>query len=527
MSVDLVYPGARPFRREDSGRFFGREAEAAQLSALWLRHRLTFVSGPAGIGKTSLLAAGVLPLVNRHNVDMLPVGGFSQGSSSPVTPPGQHTPYTLSLLRSWSGSGTALQLDPFTMDEFVAKRARRLDPSVSLLAAIDQADDLFAGPASRQPQRQRFLRELADALEQPSLHLLISVRDEVLPRFVEALGHGAHIQLTGLKPEQAKMAAFSPGGFDARAADDLVEAIRTARVTDSTGIERRVAADLIEPALLQAACAWLWELLPGRSRAISRRELQRRRADIDRSLAAHCAAAISAVADAHRIPAHVLRGWLVNTFIAVAGGCLDVDEGATRTATQPNTVPRALEDRHLLRAKGGQSAGSRIYRLLSERLIEPVRDAPDGPPPARDPGEYLLAAERALTAGDSALAARYAELARDAAPETDLVLHGNAHSLLGNLARDNGQPAQAEVHYRAAVRLFEAAMQHATVALLLAAIGRALIARGELEAGIRELHAAVRRKPSDTTIQTEFSAAVQELTWRLAHGDGPPGISPA
>ena len=56
MSVDLAYRGARPFRREDSGRFFGRETETEELSALWLQHRLTFVSGPAGLGKTSLLA---------------------------------------------------------------------------------------------------------------------------------------------------------------------------------------------------------------------------------------------------------------------------------------------------------------------------------------------------------------------------------------------------------------------------------------------------------------------------------------
>jgi Novel STAND NTPase 1 len=527
MSVDLAYPGHRPFRREDSGRFFGRETEAADLSESWLRHRLTFVSGPAGIGKTSLLAAGVLPLVNRHNVDLLPVGWFSRGSSSPIAPPGQHTPYTLALLRSWSDSGAPLQLDPFTVDEFVAKRVKQLDPSVSVLAAIDQADDVFAGPRSRRAQRQRFLRELADALQQPNLHLLICVRDEALPRFTDALGEGAHIRIGDLEPSQARMAVIKPGGFDARAADDLIEAIRTSHLIDGGGNERQVVADRVEPALLQTACAWLWGLIPERTRTITHRELRRRRSHIDHALSVQCAAAISAVADVHGIPVGTLKSWLLHTFIAAAGGRQDASEGATKTAGQANAITRALEDRHLLRARAGAPPGARIYRLISDRIIEPLRHAPDNLRDEGDPGEYLLAAERALTAGDVTVAERYAELARLTAPDTDLVLHGNARSLLGNIARGRNELRQAEQHYSDALHLFETAMEYAMVSLLLVAIGRTRIARGDLLAGISALRAAVLRLPTDTTIQTELSAAVQELAWRLPGGNGQSKVSPA
>jgi hypothetical protein len=203
MSVELRYPGHRPFQRADSGRFYGRDDEAAALAAAWLNNRLTFVSGPAGVGKSSLLAAGVLPLVNRSNVELLPIGGFSRGSSSPIAPPGPHTPYTLALLRSWSPLGAGLTLDPFTVDEFAASRIRQLDPSRTLLAAIDQADDLFAGPRSRQPQRMRFLRELADAVEQhPALRVLICLRDETLARFTDVVTHpAALIEVRALDPE--------------------------------------------------------------------------------------------------------------------------------------------------------------------------------------------------------------------------------------------------------------------------------------------------------------------------------------
>ena len=69
-------------------------------------------------------------------------------------------------------------------------------------------------------------------------------------------------------------------------------------------------------------------------------------------------------------------------------------------------------------------------------------------------------------------------------------------------------------------------MEYTMVGLLLAAIGRTLIARGELDAGVEMLHAAVRRRPADMVIQTEFSAAVQELMWELPTGNDRPGISP-
>jgi hypothetical protein len=417
-------------------------------------------------------------------------------------------------------------LNPFTVDEFIAMRAQQVDPSVIILASIDHADDLFAGPGSRRAQRLRFLRELADALQHPALHLLISVRDEALPRFIEALGEGESKLLTALTPAQARTAVASPGGFDQRAAEDLVEAIRTSQIVDGTGRDRRVVAELVEPALLQIACAWLWELLPGRTTMITRRELRRRRGQIDRALSAHCAAAISTVADVHSLPADMLRAWLLNTFTAMGVG-RGAAEGTTSTAGQPNTVPRALEDRYLLRSRAGTPPGTRVYHLIGDRMVEPLRRVQRDAQPDSDPDEYLRAAERALITGEILLAERYADLARLAAAEDDLILHGKARSLLGNLAFGQNDLHQAEEHYSAALDLFEAATEHEMVAVLLAAIGRTLIARGELDAGVEKLHAAVRRRPSDLIIQTEFSAAVQELSWRINARNDRPRISPA
>lgn len=526
MSVDLKYPGPRPFQRADSGRFFGRDAEAAELSETWLRNRLTYVSGPAGIGKSSLVSAGVLPLVNRAQVKLLPVGRLSGESSSPAAPPGPHTPYTLALLRSWSPLGAGLdELDPFTIDEFVARRIRKLDSSQLMLAAIDQADDLFAGPPSRQPQRQRFLRELADALDYLPLRLLICVRDQGLARFTDVLGQGALIEVKALEPARAHEAVTGPGCFAPEAASELITTLQTSRIVSADRSERQVVADRIEPALLQAACARLWELLRHRTSVITPREL-RRYGDIDAALAVHCGTAIAAVAQAHGIRVPWLRFWLINTFVATSGGRLRAAGESTTMARLSAAVTQALEDRHLLRAQAAPSSAPRVYQLISDRIIEPLRHAPDDAPSDWNTAGYLLAAERALTAGEFSLARRYAELAQSAAPDTDLVLHGKACSLLGNIAREEGNLARAEAHYREAVSLFTAAMEYPMAALLLVAIGQILIKRGEWLAGINELYAAVQRMPADTTIQTELSSAVQELGWRLPGQRRPPTIHP-
>jgi hypothetical protein len=526
MSVDLRYPGSRPFHRADSGRFFGRDVEAAELSETWLRNRLTYVFGPAGIGKSSLVSAGVLPLVNRAQVELLPVGRLSGESSSPAAPPGPHTPYTLALLRSWSPLGAGLdELAPFTIDEFVVRRIRKLDSSKLMLAAIDQADDLFVGPPSRQPQRQRFLRELADALDYLPLRLLICVRDQGLARFTDILGQGALIEVKALEPARAHEAVTGPGCFAPEAASELITTLRTSRIVSTDRSERQVMADRVEPALLQAACARLWELLRHRTSMITPREL-RRYGDIDAALAVHCGTAIAAVAQAHDIQVPWLRFWLINTFVATSGGRLRAAEESMTMARVSTAVTQAFEDRHLLRAQAAPSSASRVYQLISDRIIEPLRHAPDDAPADWNTAGYLLAAERALTAGEFSLARRYAELAKSAAPDTDLVFHGKACSLLGNIAREEGNLARAEARYREALSLFTAAMEHPMAALLLVAIGQILIKRGEWRAGINELYAAVQRMPADTTIQTEFSSAVQELGWRLPGQQRPPRIHP-
>ncbi len=51
--------GLESYREQDAGRFFGREKETGELLRMVRREVLTIVFGPSGIGKTSLLRAGL------------------------------------------------------------------------------------------------------------------------------------------------------------------------------------------------------------------------------------------------------------------------------------------------------------------------------------------------------------------------------------------------------------------------------------------------------------------------------------
>lgn len=68
--VENPYPGLRPFRTEEAGRFCGRSVELKAVER-WLAFsdtRPLILTGPTGIGKTSFLRAMVLPSLTRKSI---------------------------------------------------------------------------------------------------------------------------------------------------------------------------------------------------------------------------------------------------------------------------------------------------------------------------------------------------------------------------------------------------------------------------------------------------------------------------
>lgn len=513
--MDGPYPGTRPFRQADCERFSGRVAAAGILASLWQANDLTVAVGPAGSGKTSLLHAGVFPLVADGRSHVLPPGQIAYGSTFPTAALPEHNPYTLALLRAWSPGEAAARLVGLTVADFVRRRARRHDGVI--LAVIDQVEGLLADVRLRSTHRRRFLGELTEALAaEPRFHLLVLVRDEVLGLISDALGHGAQYRVRPLNSREAVEAVTRPVAGTGRsyapeAAAKLVSGLQTSRIVSAEGTERYVTDVDVEPALLQVVCAQLWESLPPDLENITAREV-RRYADADMALAAHCGRVIAAVADDHDLSVTRLRSWLLGTFITSLGTRGSAYEGPSGTAGMANAVVRALEDQHLLSAV--QRSGTRWYELLSDRLIEPLRQAPDMRPSPTLPATYLSAAQRALTLGELDLAEQYAQAILSDAAGTDLRSRAEANSLLGNFAHEREEWAEAEARYLRAAELYEAVRDTGAVALQLAAVGQTLLAQGQLAEAVAELRAAASRLPNDAMAHTELALAL----WQQGHG---------
>ncbi len=64
--VSCPYVGLVPFREEDARFFFGRDRETQQVIANLFASRLTLLYGASGVGKSSVLRAGVLHQLERR-----------------------------------------------------------------------------------------------------------------------------------------------------------------------------------------------------------------------------------------------------------------------------------------------------------------------------------------------------------------------------------------------------------------------------------------------------------------------------
>jgi tetratricopeptide (TPR) repeat protein len=501
------FPGSRPFLETDQHQFFGRTADATLLAEWWRNNRLAYLTGPTGRGKTSLLRAGVLPVLRLQKFNVLPVGRLSYGVSFPSAALPQHNPYTLALLWSWSPGEIASRLASRAVREFIKGQPG----NGTIFAAIDQAEELLAETSLRQAHRRRFLGELKEALaEEPRLHLLVAGREEAVAIVADTLGGGVRYDLPPLSWPNAIDAISQPmisagKSLADGAAGRFLGDLRTSRIAGHYTTERYVAGDSVEPTVLQIACAKMWDSLPTDLKHVSAKDMQRY-GDVDAALTAWSGQTIAQVADEHDLSARRVASWLINTFVTEIGTRGKAYEGTTATAGMPNAVARVLVDRHLLTSR--LESGTRWYQLLDDRLIEPLRRATSARAPVVEPADYLQAAEHALVLGELDLAKRYAEEIQRSPAGHGRRLDAQACSLLGNLAYEHEKPGEAEARYREAARQYTAAGDSKAVAFQLAAIGQTLIAQGRVSEAVEELHSALVRQPDEPVLQTELAQAL-------------------
>jgi formylglycine-generating enzyme required for sulfatase activity len=243
------------FEAADQPIFFGRDEEVNYLVQRIMAHRLTVLFGQSGVGKTSLINAGVIPRLEEEGYTSLylrvlrePTASIKGSLSQAVLQLGQDATSPSSILHSPSS-------DPCSFLE------RALPSESHLVIFLDQFEEFFVrlGKATR----AAFAEELAVCLGSDlDLRFVLSLRDDYLARL-----HSLSAQLPddplmnrfcleNLNVEKARLAITQPArAFKLRYEDELLETLLD-DLEQEGGVE-----GFVVPPQLQIVCHKLYENL--------------------------------------------------------------------------------------------------------------------------------------------------------------------------------------------------------------------------------------------------------------------------
>src|SRR5258708_16148861 len=120
------YVGPRPFGRDEKDIFFGRESEARDLCSLVVAHPLVLLHAASGAGKSSLLNAGLIPLLEARGYEVLPPARVSGRIPDAINTNEVNNFYVFNVLSSWAGpSVDPRDLVKTDIASFLARRPPR------------------------------------------------------------------------------------------------------------------------------------------------------------------------------------------------------------------------------------------------------------------------------------------------------------------------------------------------------------------------------------------------------------------
>ncbi|MCP4423224.1 MAG: peptidoglycan DD-metalloendopeptidase family protein [Chloroflexi bacterium] len=382
MALFNPYVGPRPFEREDSRRFFGRDQETAELLSLIVAHRVVVLYAPSGAGKTSLLNATIIPGLEARGFELFPstrVFGVVQTDISQINP------YALFALTGWAGDEASQdELAGLTIAQYLAEQEPLEDeygrPAPRVLI-FDQFEELFTAFPARWSERAAFFDQVNDALAaDPLLRVVFSLREDYIAQldpyvhqFPRRLRH--RFRLERMQPEPALVAITGPlrvttRQFAPNVAEQLVVDLLQTKQETAEGVTTAVG-QFIEPVQLQVVCQNLWRTLPDDVATITQAEVETY-GDVTQALMRFYEDSVKQAASAAPVTEDALRTWFEETLITPAGtrGLVFQDREKEETGGIPNSAVKELDDFHIIR--GEIRSGSRWYELTHDRFIDPI-----------------------------------------------------------------------------------------------------------------------------------------------------------
>ncbi|AJE40855.1 nSTAND1 domain-containing NTPase [Streptomyces nodosus] len=189
----IPYPGLDAYSEDEAAVYFGREAQAAELTrrlhaaAPRPTGRFLVLTGASGSGKSSLVRAGVLPRLRRRRWTIVPA--FSPGANPLLA-----LASSLAVARGGGESSDVLLRRLRQGPESLAAELSRLRGGQfrRVLLVIDQFEELVTLASER--EQVQFWDMLHTCLQQePSVRILTTCRVDLLGRLLGS-GHGEFLQ---------------------------------------------------------------------------------------------------------------------------------------------------------------------------------------------------------------------------------------------------------------------------------------------------------------------------------------------
>jgi hypothetical protein len=386
------YVGPRPFGRDEKDLFFGRDREARDLCSLVVAHPIVLLYAASGVGKSSLLNAGLIPLLEARGYEVLRPARVSGRIPDAVKDTGVDNVYAFNILSSWAGpSVDPRDLVKGDIASFLAARPHRKDAAgepVLRVVVLDQFEELFTFAPERWQEREALIRQLAKALEgDPLLRVVLVMRQGFVPQLetyapLLPQGRPTRFPLEQLRPKAAQEAIEGPLArtdrkIEPEASQRLVEELRKVTVRGAGGEDVETVGPSVEPVQLQVACAKLWDDLPPDVHTITAAHIETY-GDVDKALKRFYEDALSAAETKTGVSKDRLRLWVDRYLITPGGTRGMVYRGPEQTGREERAIPNAavdvLEEKHLIRAEA-RAGGERWYELTHDRFVGPIRES--------------------------------------------------------------------------------------------------------------------------------------------------------
>ncbi len=339
----LAAPPVSPFKGlaafEDSELdalfFFGRERERAVLVANLLAARLTVLYGESGVGKSSLLGAGVARELRALAPDAV-----------------------VALRDSWSGSV-----------EDVLDEVRGVDEAYLIL---DQFEEYFLYHGE-DDEPGALLHDLPELLRESRVNVLVSLREDSLARLDAFKARipsvfGNQVRLDHLDRDAARSAILGPIARWNELTDDPVE-IEPALV-DAVLDEVTRDGDRIEAPYLQLVLERIWHSERDEGSRLLRLETLRRLGGAEAVVRDHLHGALAGLdADEQDVAANMFEHLVTPSGTKIAHRAPDLAEYANVPEDSLRRVLAALTRDRIVHSVDGSDR----YEIFHDVLAEPIR----------------------------------------------------------------------------------------------------------------------------------------------------------